>query len=375
MNTISISNFSLAALLLLAGCTANSNQQASEEPVRSVPVTEVSILDTVFYHEYVAGIQAVKNVELRARVTGFLEEIYVDEGKSVSKGQVLFKINDEEFIADVAREEARLNSAMAEVKTIELETKRTRLLVEKNIISDTELELAEAQLKAAKAKADEARSALQHAKNRLSYTLVKAPFHGRIDRIPLKTGSLLTEGSLLTTVSDLHEVYAYFDISETEYLEMAAREQHKKFSKTVRMTLANGQEYPYEGYAELAESEFAANTGSISLRARFPNPGNLLKHGASGRVKVPSDESRVLVVPQKAVFEIQDKTYVYCINERNEVKMTPFEAGPRFGHYYLVRSGLKEREKIVFEGVRNLRDGIIIEPRTTPADSLVIAAN
>lgn len=349
---------------LLAGCSAKSNENAGQETLLTVPVSELVTLDTVVHHDYIADIQALKNVEIRSRLKGFLEKIHVDEGSLVRKGQILFTINKDEYRAEAAKAEAALKNAIADAKTVSLEGERTKLLVEKNIISKTDLDLALAQVNAAESRVAEARSVLQHAQTRLAYTDIRAPFDGRIDRIPLKEGSLLDEGSLLTSVSDLRDVYAYFDISEQEYLQIALDTQmvDKKFRKPVKLTLANGEVYPFEGVAEFAESEFQANTGSISLRARFPNPDGLLKHGSSGKINVPVETGETLVVHQKSVFEIQDRTYVYLLTEENKVKMTPFEAGERIGHYYLVKSGLKAKDKVVFEGTQSLRDGAEVNP-------------
>jgi RND family efflux transporter MFP subunit len=348
-----------------AGCTAQSKESNIKSSPKIVPVTPVTVLDTVIYNEYIADIQAVKNVEVRSRLSGFLDKIFIDEGADVKEGQALFKINDEEYKAEVAKAQAALNNAIADAKTVELEKERTRLLVDKKIISKTDMELAEAKLNAAESRVEEARSVLHHAKTRLAHTLIKAPFSGRIDRIPLKAGSLLEEGSLLTSISDLSAVNVYFDISEKEYLSMASNGgfNRKDFKKQVRLTLANEEVYPFEGSAEIAESEFAANTGSLSLKARFPNPDGLLKHGASGKISVPTETGEILAVHQKSVFEIQDRTYVYVVDENNSIKMTPFQAGQRIGHFYSVQNGLKTDDKVVFEGTQSLRDGFQVEPK------------
>ncbi|PRY52821.1 membrane fusion protein (multidrug efflux system) [Arcticibacter pallidicorallinus] len=355
--------------LAFGSCTQTSKNESASDMPRSVPVAHVTVLDTTIYNEYVADIQAVKNVEVRARLSGFLEKIYVEEGSEVKAGQVLFKINDEEYKADLSKAEAVLNNAIADAKTVELEKQRTQTLVKNNIVSKTDLELAGAKLKAAQSRVAEARSVLQFAKSRLGYTLVRAPFSGRIDRIPLKAGSLLEEGSLLTSVSDLSAVNVYFSISEKEYLGIAADSGYKRngFKKTVKLSLANGQVYPYPGEAAFAESEFASQTGTISLKARFENPNRLLKHGASGKISVPVETGEILAVHQKSVFEIQDRTYVYMVDSKNRVKMTPFSAGQRVGHYYTVNSGLAKGDKIVFEGTQSLRDGIQIDPKAMDA--------
>ncbi|WP_316818886.1 efflux RND transporter periplasmic adaptor subunit [Pedobacter nyackensis] len=351
------------AAFTIAGCSSPGKETTSEE-TRSVPVAEVSTLDTVIHKEYIADIQAVKNVEVRSRLSGFLEKIYIEEGAEVKQGQILFKINDEEYKADLSKAEAALNNAIADAKTVELEQQRTKILVKNNIVSKTELDLGAAKLKAAESRVAEARSVAQYAKSRLAHTLIKSPFSGRVDRLPLKAGSLLEEGSLLTSVSDLSAVNVYFAITEREYLAIANDSSYTRnqFKKQVKLTLANGEVYPFEGNARFAESEFASQTGSLSLKATFPNPNGLLKHGASGKISVPAKTGKILVVHQKSVFEIQDRTYVYLLTADNKLKMTPFKAGERVGHYYIVNSGLNKSDKIVFEGTQSLKDGLQVQP-------------
>ncbi|WP_285547235.1 efflux RND transporter periplasmic adaptor subunit, partial [Dyadobacter frigoris] len=180
---------------------------------------ELKTQKTEFHRKYVGDIQAVKNVEIYARVKGYLEEVYVDEGKEVKKGQILFRINSEEYAAELAKANASLQSAIADAKGAELEMGRVKMLVEKNVVSKTELEVAKAKYAAVTAKIEEARSMKSNAAIQLAQTQIKAPFDGMIDRLPFKVGSLINEGTLLTSLSDTRNVYAYFNVSENEYLE------------------------------------------------------------------------------------------------------------------------------------------------------------
>ncbi|MCI0919983.1 efflux RND transporter periplasmic adaptor subunit [Sphingobacterium rhinopitheci] len=355
----------LGGTLIFASCTDSKGVAKSEEQLKAVPVVQLVQMDTVIYKEYIADIQSQKNVELRSRLTGFLNKIYIDEGAFVKKGQILFALNDEEYKADLAQARAALNSAKAEVKKVELEIERTKKLVEKNIVSSTEADLLQVQLRAAISKVNEGEAILNQASTKLSYTLIRAPFDGKIDRIQLKEGSLLTEGALITTISDLEHVNVYYNISESEYLDLATDSsfKDKSFKQDVKLILANGDIYPYAGVAELVENEFEASTGSISLRAQFNNPTGLLKHGASGRIGVPTSTGDLLFVHQKSVLEIQDKAYVYVVGNDNKVKMTPFKNGQRVGHYYIVEDGLAPNTKVVYEGVQSLRDGMQIQPQ------------
>ncbi|GAA4803853.1 efflux RND transporter periplasmic adaptor subunit [Olivibacter ginsenosidimutans] len=377
MNTTFYKGFCGIALCTILACNSGNNNHAQDEESRSVPYVTLEHVDTTLYTDYVADIQAVRNVEVRSKVNGFLDKIFVDEGALVQRGQVLFKINDDEQRADVSKAQAMLSNAIADTRTVKLELERVKRLVEKNIITKTDLDVAEAQLHAAEARVQEAKSDLQRTQTQLSYTVIRAPFTGRIDRIPLKVGSLLNEGALLTSVSDVNEIYAYFTLSETEYLQNIARKSSENniLSKEVSLVLADGQHYAHPGKIELAESEFQEETGTISLRARFPNPDRILKHGATGKIQLPTKITEAIIIPQKSVFEIQDKAYIYLLDSTDHVKMTNIELGTRFGHFYLIRSGLKEGQRIVYEGTQSLNDGAAITPRKVSLDSLLKSAS
>lgn len=338
----------------------------------SYPVMHIIEKDISLDRTYVSDIQAVQNVELRSRIQGFLEKIYVDEGMPVKKGQLLFHISDDEYKAQVAQARASLNSEIADSKTLELELERIKLLVDKKILSATELSLAQAKLRVAKAKIEEAQAALDHATTKLSYTDIRAPYDGVVDRIPLKPGSLLEEGTLLTSVSDISSVYAYFNISENEYLDhLRDKTNNGADEKIVRLMLADGEEYELPGKIETVVSEFEQNTGSIAFRARFPNPSRLLKHKATGKVRLSHNIEDALMLPQKSVFEIQDRNYVYVIDESNTVKMKSFVPRARLEKFYVIESGLSKGERIIYEGIQNIREGMQISPDILPMDSLV----
>lgn len=364
---------SICFIWSLSACSLNSQENKHVEKPK-LPVTQVMVKDTLLHKAYVADIEAVKNVEIRNRVTGFLDRILVDEGQYVQQGQTLFVLSSKEYQTEVTKARATLASALAEAKTAEVELQRVRTLVDKKVVSASELEMAKAKLDAQRAKIAEARSILTDAQTRLSYTVVRAPFSGIINRIPLKTGSLLEEGSLLTTVSDINSVYTYFHISEDEYLNyLNAKKANRGHSNTVELVLANGKTYPHEGTIETIASEFDESTGSIAFRARFPNPENLLKHGATGKINLETSVEKALLLPQKSVFEIQDKNYVYVVDKDNKVRMKSFVPRTRLSHFYIIQSGLQEGERIVYEGVQSLRDGMEIIPQPVAGERLAIA--
>jgi membrane fusion protein (multidrug efflux system) len=207
-------------LLGISIISCNNIEKTNEEKeINEIPVTEVVTKDITTQLEYVADIQAAQNVEIRARVEGYLEQIYVDEGKFVKKGQPLFKINDEEYVAALNSAKADLKAAEAELKTAEVELERVKLLVEKNVIAKTEVDLANAKLEIAKARIEQTKAHEIAAAVKLAHTQIKSPFNGIIDRIPFKLGSLISEGTLLTTLSDIEAVNVYFKVSEIEYLD------------------------------------------------------------------------------------------------------------------------------------------------------------
>ncbi|HEX8037742.1 MAG TPA: efflux RND transporter periplasmic adaptor subunit [Chryseosolibacter sp.] len=370
-----VNPFILIVTVVIASCSSKNPRTKDEnnsEP-RVLPVTNVLMRDTNLYRDYVADIQAIQNVELRARVQGFLEKIYVDEGQVVRKGQILFKINDEEYRAELAKANANLESAIAEAKASELEVDRLKVMVDKKVISETELSVAEARLKAVNAKIEQARWAKSNAELKLSYTSIRSPFNGIIDRIPFKVGSLIDHGTLMTTVSDISQVFVYFNVSEGEYLEYVKNtvKETGGRNKLVTLMLADGTQYPYEGSVETMGGEFQASTGSISFRARFPNPNSLLKHGATGKIRLSNTLNNAIMIPQKAVFEIQDKNFVFVVDSTNQVRMRNFIPKTRFSQYYIVESGLKSGEEIVFEGIQDIRDGMRIIPKRVRLDSLI----
>jgi RND family efflux transporter MFP subunit len=356
---------------VLTGCATNEDKKETPT-ITEVPVIELQPTDTSLFQHYVADIQAVKNVEIRARVKGFLEQIFVDEGQPVKKGQLLFKISNKEFLNDLSKAKANVASARAAAKIAELEMGRVKVLVDKKVIAKSELDLAKARLSDANAKVAEALAAVADANTKISYTSVRSPFTGVIDRIPLKIGSVVDDGNLLTTISDHHEIFAYFNVSEMEYLQYKKTMSGKfKKDKAAALILSDGTKYPFAGRIETQQAEFSDNTGSIAFRARFPNPDYILKHGVSGKVQLVTDLEDKILVPQKSVMEIQDKSFVFLVGPNNTVKMQSFVPQVRISENYVVRSGLNPGDKIVYEGVQNIRDGAQIKPRLENMDSLL----
>ncbi len=357
------------ASLLLTACSSGKKDSRTVD-VRSFPTTQPILMDTLINEEFVADIQSPQHVEIRARVRGFMEKIFVDEGQEVQQGQLLFKLSSQEYSEELRRAEAILKSTLAEVKMVEVERKSTHSLLEKNIVSQTELDMAEARLEAAQAKAEEAKAAVSAAKLNLAFTEIRAPFAGIINREPNKVGSLIEEGMLLTTLSANHFVYSYFNVSEKKYLELM-RQPDVNWKKNISLLLADGQVHPFPGTVETAETVVDKNTGNIAFRARFANPGHLLKHGASGKVVIRHEMKGAMLIPQKSTFDVQDKTFVYVIDEDDTIRRRSIVTKARLGHLFVIESGLSINDRLIYEGIQQVREGDKVAPQMKTLQDLM----
>ena len=329
---------SFIALLFLVGC--NSKKEQKEEEIKFTVTNPVKI-DTSFTKEYVSQIRSVRNIEIRAQEKGYLQNIYVDEGQFVKEGQLLFRIMPKIY-------EAELLKAQAEAKAAEIELQNAKTLADKNVVSKSEQYIAQAKL-------EQARAEVALAKVHLSFTEIRAPFAGTIDRIPKKLGSLIDEGELLTSLSDNSQMFAYFNVSEPEYLDYQANS--KEHSNTnVGLLLANNKVFNSKGYVEVIESEFDNETGNIAFRARFPNPNKLLKHGETGSVLMTIPLKNAIVIPQKATYEIQDKKYVFVVNKNDVLQSKEITITGEIPDLYVVASGITADDKILVEGVQKVKD-------------------
>lgn len=353
-------------VFLQVGCSPNPNGFVQME---KLPVIHPIVTDTVTTLEYVADIHSLKNVELRARVRGFMERIHVDEGESVQAGQLLFSMGSQEFRQELLKARAAVASAVADAKVAEVELLNARTLVEKNVVSKTELELAQAKWDAAKARVEEAKAHEVSANLQLSFTEIRAPYNGIINRIPNKPGSLVDEGELLTTLSDNLEVFAYFNVSESDYLDLVEHDSETA-QQQVELVMANQQVHPFKGVIETVEGEVDKATGNIAFRARFKNPGLTLKHGSTGKIRLIKEIKNAMMIPQKATVEIQDALYVFRVDEQNRIHLQNVKPAMRIPHLYILESGLAPSDRIIFEGVQRVRDGDRIEPDLVPVGSI-----
>ena len=349
----------LLCLILIVSFSACHSKQEQTSEAGKFPVTTPLVIDTSFIKEYVAEIQSLQNIEIRAKVKGYIESIHVDEGQLIKAGQILFTIRPKEY-------EAELLKAKANRKTAELEVQNIKKLTVNNIVSQTELDVAEAKLE--EVKAEEGLAELY-----VSYTQIKAPFSGMIDRLKFKVGSLIDEGTLLTTLSDNKEVYAYFNLSESEYLDYQSRTIDKG-KNIASLILANNQLHHYPGVVEAVAGEFDKNTGSIAFRAKFPNPDLLLKQGETGKVQLKTDLKNALIIPQKSTFEVQDRIYVYVVNKDNVVQARNISVRQKITNLYVIESGLLQSETFLLEGIQNVKEDEKIQSVVIPAKQAITSA-
>lgn len=328
----------LTALLCLASCTPKKVEKQEED---RFAVTSPIRIDTSFVKQYVSQIKSVRNIEIRSQEKGYLQNIYVDEGQTVKAGQLLFKIMPKVY-------EAELLKAEAEARSAEIELKNSKTLADKNVVSKNEQAMSQSKL-------DEAKAEVSLAKLHLSFTEIRAPFDGTIDRIPLRLGSLVDEGALLSTLSDNSEMYAYFNVSEPEYLDYQTNVKDRA-DKKVTLLLANNQAFDRKGNVEIIESEFNNETGNIAFRARFPNPDKLLKNGETGEVQMLVPLHHALIIPQKATYEIQDKKYVFVVDSKGVVRSRNITVASEMPDLYVVSDGITENDKILLEGVQKVKD-------------------
>lgn len=342
MNVSMKNQFYVMLALSIALLSACHHAEEPKEALSKLEVTHPLRKDTHIVKEYVSQIHAYRHIELRALERGYLQDIFVDEGQMVAKGQRMFKIMPNLYQVD-------LQKAKAEAEMVRIEYQNTKALAEKSIVSPNELSLAKAKLEKAEA---EVRLAQTH----LGFTDINAPFSGVMDHFNVRNGSLVAEGDLLTTLSDISKMWVYFNVPESEYLDYKTSKTDKNPVK-VKLRMANGQVFDQEGVIETIEADFDNKTGNIEFRAVFPNPNQLLRHGETGNIMVDIPYKNALLIPQKATFEILDKTYVYVVNKDNKLEQRLIKVAAELPHVFVVKSGLKESDKVLLEGLRKVHNG------------------
>ena len=354
------------ALLSSCGNKGNDTGKVPEYAVQELQKSTANLTTA-----YPATIKGKQDVEIRPQVSGFITKLCVDEGATVRKGQVLFIVDPTQYEAAVRTAKAAVATAEAAVSTQQMTYDNKKELNKKQIISDYDLEMAENTLASAKAQLASAEAQLISANQNLAYTRVTSPSDGVAGTIPYRVGSLVSASSPspLTVISDITQMYVYFSLTEKELLNLIRQDgSQTEFLNSfpaVQLTLADGTLYADSGKIETVSGVIDQNTGAVSMRATFPNHGHLLRTGGTGNIQIPYSKENVIVIPQKATHEIQDKKFVYLLQPDNTVKNTEIEIlNLNDGQNYVVTAGLKAGDKIVVENVSTLKDGATIKPLT-----------
>lgn len=349
-----ILNIALIAIVLYS-CNSTKEQESVGQS-RSLPVIELRLDSITLYTEYPARVEGKVNVDIRTRIDGYIQNIYVEEGAYVKAGQVLFKIDDRSYIE-------ALNSANAQLATAELEVNKYRMLSQNNVTSEFQLKTAEAAYKTAK-------SAAETARINLDFTTVKAPVSGFIGLIPKRIGNLVSsnDSQPLTTLSDINEVYAYFSMSEKDFLQFNSQYQganvNEKIAKmeNVSLILADNSIYPSKGKIDMVNGSFDTSTGAISMRAIFNNPNRLLRTGNTGRIIIPRKASNILLIPVLSTMDLQDKILVWRLTDENKAERVAITISGKQGDFYVAKEGVKAGDRIIAKELEAVTDGETIQP-------------
>jgi len=359
----------LIPLLLLAifiSSCGNSEEGQQAAPKGPMPFTVITIptKTVTAFTTYPTSIQGVVNSEVRAKISGYITDVLVDEGEKVRKGQTLFKLETQTLNQDAAAARANVNAAQVEVDKL-------KPLVEKQIISNVQLETA-------KAKLQQAQSGYNSIAANINYGNIKSPVDGYVGSIKLRKGALVspTSAQPLTTVSDISQVYAFFSLNEKDYLDFIQNAEGGAISEKIKnlppvtLVLANGSTYQEKGKIETINSQIDAQTGAVSFRAIFDNPSRILTNGNSGEIKIPTVYEDVVVVPKTATYEQQGSTYVYKVGQDSLAVSSRIEIITEVENLFVVREGVQKGDKIIAKGVAKLRGETKIKPMEIPFDSV-----
>ncbi|HTG67394.1 MAG TPA: efflux RND transporter periplasmic adaptor subunit [Flavobacterium sp.] len=348
-------SLTLISLVLLVAC--GKKEEQATPPVMPYKVVEIKKSNTTLLAEYPATLEGVTDIDIRAKMDGYIEKIYVQEGQEVKKGQLLFKLETQ-----TANQEA--SAAKAKVTAAQVEVNRLKPLVERNIISDVQLETAKANLASA-------RSTYQSIVEKINYASIKSPVNGIVGTLPLRLGSYVSSQTAepLTRISDVSTIYAYFSMNEKQQLDITMHAAGKTFQEKitkmpgVNLILSNGIQYEKEGKIETFSGQANTQTGSFNVRASFSNANKLLRSGGSGTIQIPTNLRDVILIPQNATLELQDKRILLVADKDNKVKAVPVEvrAVPG-GQFFVVDKGLNIKDKILIEGVGIVAEGTLIKP-------------
>jgi membrane fusion protein (multidrug efflux system) len=318
-----------------------------KEGRQKIVVTSPQSKDIAITQQYVGQIRSQRHINVRALANGYLKEISVKEGQAVRQGDVMFRIEPTLY-------RAKYDAELAEARIAEIQLKSQKKLFEQKVVSSQEMELSQAKL-------DKALAKVKLAEAELNFTIVKAPFDGIIDRLHEQVGSLINERDVLTTLSDNRVMWVYFNVPEARYFEYMASRGQDKEAPRIELLLANGSKFPKTGKIGAIEAKFNNESGNIPFRADFENPDGLLRHGQTGNVLIHRTLKNALVIPQRAVFEILDKRYVYVVDKDGVAHQREIVVQNESEDIFVIKKGLDVNDRIVLEGVRQVKDGEKVE--------------
>jgi len=349
-------------VLVLQGCKGQEAQNGMQTP--EVQVWTIDTTSAVTSQDYTAAIQGKTDIAIRPQISGYLDHIFVDEGAYVTAGQPLFRIDERSYSEQLNNALANQHAAEASVVTAQLEIDKLTPLVENKVVSDIQLKTARANYKLAVARAEQAKAATGAARINVGYTVIKAPASGYIGRLPFKKGSLVSSNdpTPLTTLSDVKEVHAYFSMSEAEFIRFT-KEYDAKHLPSATLILADNEAYPVAGKVDMIDGQFDKSTGAITLRATFNNDRGILRSGNTGKVRIMQQHSSVLLVPQQSTVELQDKIFVYALDNKNKISKKLITISGKTGTDYIVKEGIEKGNRIVYTGVDHLQEGMEVKPK------------
>lgn len=368
-----------ATIFTFTSCGDKSARQMQGAEAPEIGVLTVEAGTTDLNSSYAATIKGKTDIDVRPLVSGFITKVHVDEGQYVSRGQTLFTLDQVQYQAAVDQATAQVNSAKTALESAKLTAANKQRLFDKNIISEYENQLAKNTLAQAEAALAQANASLTNARKNLSYTVVTAPSNGFVGSIVNREGSLASPSMVtpLTTVSDNSDIYAYFSLNEKDILEMTKGGEitlNEAIAQLppVQLELSDGTIYPEKGSVATVSGVIDNTTGSANVRARFKNINGMLRSGSTGRILIPNVKENVILIPQKSTFEIQDRRFVYVLNDSNKTVSTAVTVAPENdGKQFIVTSGLTPGQRVVVEGVgTKVRDNMAI----TPVDAAARAA-
>lgn len=361
--------------LTTQGCNIKAESKDTETTsLLSLPTYQVDSGTAITVRDYLGTIEGKINVEIRPQVEGILEKIYVDEGSLVKKGQNLFKVNELPYREALKNAMADERVEKAKEKNAKLEVESLQSLLDNDVISEVQLRTAQSNYEVASASVAKAATAVATAQIDVDFTTIKAPSDGYMGRIPKRIGNLVSKSDSqpITIVSDTREVYVYFSMSESDFLHFTKKgrvadsvnvNNNSELIPYVSLILADGSEYNEKGIVDAIDGQVNSTTGAISLRASFPNAEHVLRHGNTGTLKLEERRPGVILVPQVAITELQDKKFVHTVTSENKIKMRAVELDGTSGSNYIVKKGLEPGDRVVLAGFDKLEDGLVINPQ------------